>query len=328
LRGDSSKQHTLLLAGVERAKIMVIADDDPATAHRIATIARTLNPTMRIVIRTRYITEVDPLTESGADRVVAEELESIVQLFADVLRDYRISAEEIEAHEEAVRRGGYAALLGETKNEEPVVICNPDEDCLETRTVTVRPGSQVIGKSNAELNLEKNFAITLRSLRRDGQVITESSEEIHLKAGDEMVLAGTAAAFARSAPVFRTAADAEKIKSLDVNSANMDQRDGASFEPDTESIVRLNVEEPHPYCSHLDQTRPVFPSARGCEDCLRIGDHWVHLRICMTCGHVGCCDSSKNRHATRHSTQTDHPIIKSLQPGENWAWCYPDKIML
>ena len=328
LRGDSSKVHTLMLVGIERAKLMVIADDDPATAHRIATIARTLNPTMRIVIRTRYMNEIELLTESGADRVIAEELESIVQLFADVLRDYRISPEEIEAHEEAVRRGGYAALLGETKTEEPVAVCNPGEDCLETRTVIVRPGSKITGKTIPELNLEKDFAITLRSLRRNGEEIIKPSTGVQLKAGDELVLAGTAEAFARSAPAFRTAAATEKLKSLEDYSSDTGSRDGTSFEPDTESLVQLNVEKPHPFCSHLDQTQPVFPSARGCEDCLRIGDRWVHLRICMTCGHAGCCDSSKNKHATGHSLQTNHPIIKSLQPGEDWAWCYPDKIML
>jgi monovalent cation:H+ antiporter-2, CPA2 family len=326
LRGDSSKLHTLMLAGVERAKIMVIADDDPATAHRIAIIARTLNPTMRIVIRTRYISEIEPLNKSGADRVIAEELESIVQLFAEVLRDYRIPAEEIEAHEEAVRQGGYAALLGETKAEEPVVICNPGEDCLETRTVTVRPASQVSGKTIAELDLEYNFAITIRSIRRGGEVIDEPSPTTVLIAGDEIVLAGMASAFAQAAPLFRTIAATEKLKSLVTDFPSTDS--GTLFVPDMESLVQLKVEKLNPECSHLDQTQPVLPSARGCEDCLRIGDRWVHLRICMTCGHVGCCDSSKNKHATKHSLQTTHPIIKSLQPGEDWAWCYVDKIML
>jgi uncharacterized UBP type Zn finger protein len=80
-------------------------------------------------------------------------------------------------------------------------------------------------------------------------------------------------------------------------------------------------------CSHLDQIRPVTPSAEGCEDCLRIGGGWVHLRLCMTCGHVGCCDSSPNKHATRHFHSTDHPIIKSFQPGEDWGWCYVDEMM-
>jgi len=69
---------------------------------------------------------------------------------------------------------------------------------------------------------------------------------------------------------------------------------------------------------------PVTPSAHGCEECLAQGDRWVHLRLCMTCGHVGCCDDSPNRHATRHFHATKHPVIKSFEPGEDWAWCYVD----
>ena len=80
-------------------------------------------------------------------------------------------------------------------------------------------------------------------------------------------------------------------------------------------------------CTHLDQIHEVTPSADGCEDCLKIGDTWVHLRICMSCGHVGCCDSSKNKHATKHFRATNHPIIKSFQPGEEWGWCYVDEVM-
>ena len=80
-------------------------------------------------------------------------------------------------------------------------------------------------------------------------------------------------------------------------------------------------------CTHLEQIKDVKPSADGCEDCLRIGDTWVQLRLCMTCGHSGCCDSSKNQHATRHFHATNHPIIKSLQPGEEWGWCYVDEVM-
>ena len=81
-------------------------------------------------------------------------------------------------------------------------------------------------------------------------------------------------------------------------------------------------------CTHTDQIREVTPSADGCEDCLKTGDTWLHLRLCLTCGHVGCCDSSKNKHATKHFQQTNHAIIKSFQPGEDWGWCYVDELML
>lgn len=82
------------------------------------------------------------------------------------------------------------------------------------------------------------------------------------------------------------------------------------------------------HCSHLHQVRVDEANTRGCEECLASGDSWVHLRLCRTCGHVGCCDDSKNRHATRHFHATGHPIITSLEPGEDWSWCYVDSIVL
>ena len=81
-------------------------------------------------------------------------------------------------------------------------------------------------------------------------------------------------------------------------------------------------------CTHLDQIKDVRPSANGCEECLQIGDTWVHLRECLSCGHVGCCDDSKNRHATRHFRASEHPIVKSFEPGEDWIWCYVDEVVM
>ena len=79
-------------------------------------------------------------------------------------------------------------------------------------------------------------------------------------------------------------------------------------------------------CNHLDTVVGVTPSDDGCHECLQSGDYWVHLRICQACGHVGCCDNSANRHATRHYRETRHPIIRSFEPGEHWWWCYPDEL--
>ena len=79
-------------------------------------------------------------------------------------------------------------------------------------------------------------------------------------------------------------------------------------------------------CEHVTSVQEVTPSANGCEDCLRVNGHWMHLRICMTCGHVGCCDSSPGKHATAHWHDTQHPLVRSFEPGENWWWCYADNI--
>jgi hypothetical protein len=81
-------------------------------------------------------------------------------------------------------------------------------------------------------------------------------------------------------------------------------------------------------CSHRDTIAAVTPSAIGCEECLRTGDWWVHLRLCRGCGHVGCCDDSPNRHAARHFQTMGHPIIEGYDPPEGWGWCYVDEILV
>ena len=81
-------------------------------------------------------------------------------------------------------------------------------------------------------------------------------------------------------------------------------------------------------CTHLATIVHERPrSVPGCEDCLRIGGRWLHLRQCTACGHVGCCDNSPNRHATAHNATTEHPVIRSVEPGEAWYWCYADELM-
>jgi CPA2 family monovalent cation:H+ antiporter-2 len=250
IRGDASKQLTLVHAGVDRARMLVIADDDPATAHRIAAVARPIAPAARILVRTRYVGDIVPLTDAGANRVIAEEMESVVQLFSDVLRTYEIAPDEIERHEDTVRRGGYAALRQETLPAEPVVVCNlPDGICA--------PPPQTAAS------------------------VAQTGEE--------------------TAPMTRI---------------------------DTQHRIALKSNVSAARCSHVAQIKPVLPSAPGCEECLKMGDSWVHLRICMNCGHVGCCDSSKNKHATKHYHATTHPIVRSLEPGEDWGWCYEDEVML
>jgi len=224
LRGDSARQHTLLAAGVERATMVVAADDDPATAHRIVAVARSLAPSARVVVRTRFQTEMAMLESAGADLVVTEELESIVQLSDAVLRTYKTDPAEIDRHAAAIRGGAYAALAAADDEE----------------------ASAMSPKLRKDISLATPIALTPS--------------------------AGT--------------------------------------------------------CAHVAQIRPVRPSAQGCEDCLRMGAIWVHLRLCMTCGHVGCCDSSPNRHATKHFHQTAHPIVRSLELGEDWGWCYEDEVML
>ena len=81
-------------------------------------------------------------------------------------------------------------------------------------------------------------------------------------------------------------------------------------------------------CSHLDQIQvsELPGSIEGCEECLKIGSSWLHLRMCMSCGEIGCCDSSPNRHASRHAREASHPIVRSAEPGEDWGWCFVDEV--
>ena len=83
-------------------------------------------------------------------------------------------------------------------------------------------------------------------------------------------------------------------------------------------------------CSHLDtiEITELPEEVAGCEDCLASGGVWLHLRICLACGHVGCCDDSPNRHASAHAASGEHPIIRSLEPGEDWCWCFEDQIAM
>ena len=83
-------------------------------------------------------------------------------------------------------------------------------------------------------------------------------------------------------------------------------------------------------CSHLDsvQLSELPEEVDGCPQCLEAGDPWCHLRICLTCGQVGCCDSSPNKHASRHAAESDHPIMRSIEPGEDWSWCFVDELAM
>lgn len=336
VRGDATKPFLLQLVGVDKAKMMVIADDNPAMAHRITAVARQQNPTMRIVVRTRYTAEVDNLAEAGADIVIAEELESVVQLFGEVLRDYQISPEEIEGYEELARQNGYSALLKNLPEEEKAAFaCKTGKDCLDARTIKIKPEMPIAEKSLLSLGLFENHGLNLKNVRRNGEIIENPSPDFVLHSGDELLLSGSTNDFAKNAALFRpskgngikqfaeTAPNNSpvKIRSSDLfDSGNslIDVEKEIDFKPDVDETV----------CSHLDQINKVFPSANGCEECLRTGDDWVHLRLCLTCGHVGCCDTSKNKHATKHFHDTTHPLIKSLERGEDWAWCFVDETYL
>jgi CPA2 family monovalent cation:H+ antiporter-2 len=119
------------------------------------------------------------------------------------------------------------------------------------------------------------------------------------------------------------AAAAERLRPADAAARPLD---AAGLGP---SPIRLtDGQRTDPRCPHATETGEVIPGTGGCAECLAAGDDWVHLRLCMACGHVGCCDSSPNRHASRHFAETGHPVMRSFQPGEEWAWCFTDRVTL
>lgn len=328
VRGDPTRPFLLRHVGIDNAKMMVIADDNPAMAHRITSVARQLNPTMRIVVRTRYTEEVHELAAAGADTVIAEELESVVQLFGEVLRDYRIAASEIEAYEDLARRNGYAELQSEdVEIDNSVFRCRTGQDCFDSRTVKVREGAPIAGKPAAAMLLMRDYGIELTLLRRDGEEIAPVSPELTIMPGDELELSGSTQAFATGAGMFRPTGASPPPdvppRSPASNETALVFADETGISMETEISYKPKVDGK--VCAHLGRIRPVFPSAPGCEECLRTGDQWVHLRLCLVCGHVGCCDTSKNKHATAHFHQTEHPVMKSLEKFDDWAWCFVDE---
>jgi hypothetical protein len=116
---------------------------------------------------------------------------------------------------------------------------------------------------------------------------------------------------------------AERLRSAD---ATAHPANAAGLGPSP--IALTDGQRNDPRCPHAAETGAVIPGTGGCAECLASGDDWVHLRLCMACGHVGCCDSSPNRHASRHFAETGHPVMRSFQPGEEWAWCFTDRVTL
>ncbi|HEU4889867.1 MAG TPA: cation:proton antiporter [Thermoanaerobaculia bacterium] len=308
--GDYSKRFLLATAAVDKAKMLVIPDDTPDMARRVIAIARSVNPTLHIVVRTQSESDVDPLIGDGADEILVDELEIGVQLFTRVLQAYQVNPGEIEDHVATVRTGGYAALRAAI-SETPLVVCEDlDQACFDTRTFTVRRGTATAPVTIGELAAHANVRVI--SVERGGQTIAPPEEDFVLQAGDRLTARASAEAFATAARMLRSDPPSSPPP--------------AGAEPRT---IRL-TEAQRALCEHGRGVREeVTTTATGCEDCARIGEtEWVHLRLCMTCGGVRCCDSSKNKHATAHYHATEHPIMHSYQPGETWGWCYPDELTL
>jgi monovalent cation:H+ antiporter-2, CPA2 family len=307
--GDSTRGHGLHLLAIEKAKMLVCADDDPITARRVAAVARTLNPTLTIIILTKAHASVEDLTEAGADHVIAEEREGIVQLFVRVLDGFLVPRDEVARHVEVVRGEGYAAL--QPGAPVPALTCSGlDGACLDTRRIVIRPESRLVGQTLAAAGL-KNHGLEIIAVQRRDEVLPDPPDDWRFQAGDRLVARASTAQFMASADLFRRPESSTPVS-----------------HSTRERIRTHTIDPPAGRCAHSDQAHAVTPRSTGCETCLLEGKRWVHLRVCMSCGHVGCCDSSPSRHATAHYKQTGHAIVRSLEAGESWGWCYVDEKML
>ncbi len=203
--GDASREHLLEAAGIDRAKLLVLATNDGQANLRITYQAKHHNPTLQVVVRARYLTEVEPLHQAGADIVVPEELETTVRLFSHVLGAYLVSPDEIELHARALRSGDYQVLRGSIQEAHLMVLQGFDQDGLHTRAVMVRENAPVSGKSLAELHLRNRHHLTVLAVRRGDRTFGNPAGSFRLQPDDRIVLIGQALDFADSAPLFRPA---------------------------------------------------------------------------------------------------------------------------
>ncbi len=203
--GDAGREHILDLAGITKAKLMVIATNAPSASPRIIRLARHNNPTLQIIVRTRYLSEVDQLENMGADNVIPEEMETTVRIFSHVLGAYMIPQDEIEEHIQTLRAHDYEILRGSVQEAHLMVLQGLDEEGLHTRAVVIREGAEAAGKSLQELQLRNKYNLTVLTVLRNDKTYGNPAGDFRLQPGDRLVMVGLADRFAESAELFREA---------------------------------------------------------------------------------------------------------------------------
>ena len=201
--GDASRPHILKAARVVSAKLCVVVINDPAVAPRIIHQARYLNPTLQIIARTRYLTDMEQLQQIGADIVVPEEMETTVRIFTQVLGAYMIPPEEVERQVQFIRAQDYGIMRGSIQEAHLMVLQGLDEEGMHTRAVAAREGAPAAGKTLEELALRRRHGLTVLAVRRDGKTIASPAGDFKVQVGDRLVLVGTAERFAACAVLFR-----------------------------------------------------------------------------------------------------------------------------
>lgn len=209
--GDATRAPILEHAQIQNAKLCVIAINDLEANPRIIKVARYLNPTLQIVVRTRYLNQAAAMEQAGADTVVPEEMETTVRLFSTVLNAYMIPDEEIEQHIRELRAEDYQIMKGSIQEAHLMVLQGLDEEGLHTRAVLVREGSYAAGKTLAELKLRNEYEITVLTVQRGDKNTGNPDGAFQLKAGDRLVMVGLASRFANAAVIFREEQPPEEL---------------------------------------------------------------------------------------------------------------------
>ena len=204
LRGDATRLHMLEHAAIKRAKLCAIVINDADAARNIVEAARYLNPTLQIIVRTRFLADMQPLQRAGADIIVPEEMETAVRIFTQVLGAYMIPSDEIDRQVAAIRSGDYKVFRGSIQEAHLMVLQGLDEDGLHTRAVAVRPGAPAAGQTLRDLALRQHHGLTVLAIRRGDRTLGSPAGDFRIEPGDRLVLVGTADQFAASADLFRT----------------------------------------------------------------------------------------------------------------------------
>jgi CPA2 family monovalent cation:H+ antiporter-2 len=201
--GDALRPHILEAAGIRTAKMVVLVMNDPEVAPGIISQARFINPTVQIVVRTRYMRSMERLQQRGADIVVPEELETTVRIFSHVLGAYMIPRDEIDRQVKLLRDHDYGVMRGSIQEAHLMVLQGLDEDGLHTRAVAVRPGAPAAGKTLQELALRRSHELTVIAVRRGMRTIASPAGDFLVEPNDRLVMIGNADRFAQCADLFR-----------------------------------------------------------------------------------------------------------------------------
>lgn len=200
--GDATNPEILNHANIQAARIIVVAINDPAATRRITEMARKLNPTVYIIVRTRYLAELKALFELGADEVIPEEFETSVEIFARVLRKYLIPKSDIEKFVQEIRAGSYRMLRGLPKDFESLADLGYYLKDVEISTVRLEPGAPLAGKTLAATELRKKYGITVLAVRRDGELLFNPEPDMVLRAQDVLIVLGAPEKLAASGFLF------------------------------------------------------------------------------------------------------------------------------